>query len=178
MRTREEKARMIEDLKQRLSEYNVIYFVDILGLDAPTTYALRKACHKGDVKLQVVKNTLIAKAMEQSDKDFQDLNTVLHGSTALMLSDTGNKPAKIIKEFRKKSDKPVLKGAWIDEGVYIGDEQLDFLVSIKSKEELIGDIVALLQSPIKTVISALQSGGHTILGILETLSEKDKKKEE
>jgi len=175
MRTREEKAKMIEDLTRRLSEYNVIYFVDILGLDAKTTYNLRKACHKGDVKLQVVKNTLISKAMERSDKDFENLSSILHGSTALMLSDVGNKPARIIKEFRKKSDKPVLKGAWIDEGVYIGDDQLDFLATIKSKEELIGDLIALLQSPVKNVISALKSGGHTILGILETLSEKEEK---
>ncbi len=173
MRTREEKAQMIADLKQRLSEYNVIYFVDILGLDAATTYELRKACNKGEIKLQVVKNTLVAKAMEQSDKDFEDLQSVLHGSTALMLSDTGNKPARIIKEFRKKSDKPVLKGAWIDEGVYIGDDQLEFLSTIKSKEELLGDIVALLQSPAKNVISALKSGGQTIAGIIKTLSEKE-----
>ncbi len=172
MRTREEKAQMIADLKQRLSEYNVIYFVDILGLDAPTTYELRKACNKGGIKLQVVKNTLISKAMDQSDKDFQDLNSILHGSTALMLADVGNKPARIIKEFRKKNDKPVLKGAWIDEGVYIGDDQLEFLTSIKSKEELLGEIVALLQSPAKNVISALKSGGQTIAGIVKTLSER------
>ncbi len=172
MRTREEKAQMIADLKQRLSEYNVIYFVDILGLDAPTTYALRTACNKGDVKLQVVKNTLLAKAMEQSDKDFENLDTVLHGSTALMLSEIGNKPAKIIKEFRKKSDKPVLKGAWIDEGVYIGDEHLEALSAIKSKEELLGDIIALLQSPAKNVISALKSGGNTIAGLVKALSER------
>ena len=173
MRTREEKAQMINDLTQRLSEYNVIYFVDILGLDAPTTYALRKACNKGEIKLQVVKNTLLGKAMEQSDKDFENLSDVLHGSTALMLAHVGNQPARIIKQFRKKSEKPVLKGAWIDEGVYIGDDQLDFLSSIKSKEELIGDIVALLQSPMKNVISALKSSGHKIAGILETLSEKE-----
>ncbi len=173
MRTREEKAQMIEDLKQRLSEYNVIYFVDILGLDAKTTYALRKACNKSDVKLQVVKNTLVSKAMDQSSKDFEDLNSILYGSTALMLSDVGNKPARIIKEFRKKSEKPVLKGAWIDEGIYIGDDQLDYLVAIKSKEELLGDLIALLQSPAKNVISALKSGGQTIAGIVKTLSERE-----
>ncbi len=172
MRTRAEKARMIDDLTQRLSEYNVIYFVDILGLDAPTTYALRKACNKGEVKLQVVKNTLLGKAMQKSDKDFGNLEEVLHGSTALMLSDTGNRPAKIIKEFRKNNEKPVLKGAWIDEGIYLGDDQLEYLVAIKSKEELLGDIIALLQSPAKNVISALKSGGQKIAGILQTLSEK------
>ncbi len=173
MRTREEKAQMIADLKDRLSEYNVIYFVDILGLDAPTTFALRKACNKGGIKLQVVKNTLLAKAMEQSEKEFDNLKDILHGSTALMLAEAGNRPAKVIKEFRKKSDKPVLKGAWIEEGIYIGDDQLEFLTSIKSKEELIGDIVLLLQSPAKNVISALKSGGQKIAGILQTLSEKE-----
>jgi large subunit ribosomal protein L10 len=173
MRTREEKAQMIADLKQRLSEYNVIYFVDILGLDAKTTYELRKASNKSGIKLQVVKNTLVAKAMHQSDKDFENLESVLHGSTALMLSDVGNKPARLIKEFRKNNDKPVLKGAWIDEGVYVGEEYLEFLTSIKSKEELLGDIIGLLQSPIKNVLSALQSGGQTITGILKTLSEKE-----
>ena len=173
MRTREEKAQMIADLKQRLSEYNVIYFVDILGLDARTTYELRKACNKGGIKLQVVKNTLVSKAMAQSDKDFEELDSILHGSTALMLAEVGNKPAKIIKEFRKKSEKPVLKGAWIDEGVYIGDDQLEFLSAIKSKEELIGDIIGLLQSPAKNVISALKSSGQTIAGIVKTLSERE-----
>ncbi len=173
MRTREEKAQMIADLEQRLSEYNVIYFVDILGLDAPTTYALRKACNKGEIKLQVVKNTLLGKAMENSDKDFENLSDVLHGSTALMLAHVGNKPARVIKEFRKKSEKPVLKGAWIDEGVYLGDDQLDFLATIKSKEELLGEIVTLLQSPVKNVLSALQSGGQKIAGIVKTLSERE-----
>ncbi len=172
MKTREQKAQQIDELTQKLSEYNVIYLVDILGLNAQTTSDLRRACHKEDVKLQVVKNTLLKQAMDNSDKDFGDLVDVLVGNSALMLSDTGNKPAKIIKNYRKKSKKPQLKGAWIEEGVYLGDEQLDNLVSIKSKEELLGEIIGLLQSPVKNVLSALQSGGGKIAGILKTLSEK------
>ncbi len=172
MRTREEKAQLIDELTDKLSQYNVIYLVDILGLDAQTTSDLRRACHKQDVKLKVVKNTMLKKAMDQSDKDFGELVEVLVGNSALMLSDTGNKPAKIIKNYRKKSKKPQLKGAWIEEGIYIGDEQLDNLVNIKSKEELLGELIGLLQSPVKNVLSALQSGGGKIAGILKTLSEK------
>ena len=110
--------------------------------------------------------------MEKSDKDFGELPTALKGNTSLMFSEIGNAPAKIIKEFRKKSDKPLLKGAYVEESIYIGDDQLDTLVNIKSKEELIGDIISLLQSPAKNVISALQSGGSKLTGILKTLSEK------
>ncbi len=172
MKTREQKAQQIDELTQRLSEYNVIYLVDILGLNAQTTSDLRRACHKEDVKLQVVKNTMLKQAMDNSDKDFGELVDVLVGNSALMLSDTGNKPARIIKKYRKKSKKPQLKGAWIEEGVYLGDDQLDNLVSIKSKEELLGEIIGLLQSPVKNVLSALQSGGGKIAGILKTLSEK------
>jgi large subunit ribosomal protein L10 len=122
--------------------------------------------------LSVVKNTLLAKAMQASDKDFGDLNDVLKGNTSLMYSEVGNTPAKLIKNFRKKSEKPVLKGAYIEEAIYIGDDQIDLLESIKSKEELIGDVIALLQSPTKNVISALQTGGSNLSGILKTLSER------
>ncbi len=172
MRTREQKAQLIEELTQQLSEYNVIYLVDILGLNAETTSDLRRACHKENVKLKVVKNTMLKQAMDNSDKNFEELVDVLVGNSALMLSDTGNKPAKIIKNYRKKSKKPQLKGAWIEEGIYLGDDQLENLVNIKSKEELLGEIIGLLQSPVKNVLSALQSGGGKIAGILKTLSEK------
>ena len=138
-----------------------------------TLQILRRACFKADVKLNVVKNTLLTKAMEASDKDFGDLPTVLKGNTSVMYSETGNAPAKVIKNFRKKSEKPLLKGAFIEEAIYIGDDQLDMLVDIKSKEELIGEIVTLLQSPAKNVISALKSGGGTLAGIIKTLSEKE-----
>ena len=171
--TREEKSKVIETLTAQLSENETIYLADISGLDAGTTSNLRRACFKAGVKLSVVKNTLLKKAMDGSDKDFGDLPEVLKGNTSLMLSEVSNAPAKVIKEFRKKSDKPLLKGAFIEEAIYIGDEQLDALVNIKSKDELIGDIVALLQSPAKNVISALKSGGGKLAGILKTLSEKE-----
>jgi large subunit ribosomal protein L10 len=171
--TREEKSQVIQDLTAVLAGANTLYLADISGLNAQTTSNLRRACFKADVQLSVVKNTLLAKAMEASDKDFGDLPTVLKGNTSMMISEVANVPAKLIKEFRKKSkEKPLLKGAFAEESIYIGDDQLDALVDIKSREELIGDIIGLLQSPAKNVISALQSGGQTLSGILKTLSEK------
>ncbi|MCL5247664.1 50S ribosomal protein L10 [Cellulophaga sp. 20_2_10] len=170
--TKEEKLNVIEDLTSQLAENTTIYLADISGLNAVATSDLRRACFKAGVKLSVIKNTLLAKAMEASDKDFGELPGVLKGNTSLMFSDTSNAPAKLIKTFRKKSDKPLLKGAFIAEEVYIGDDQLDALVSIKSKEEVIGDIIGLLQSPAKNVISGLKSGGGKIAGILKTLSER------
>ena len=171
--TREEKSQVIEELTAQLADNAHIYLTDISGLDAGNTSDLRRACFKANIKLAVVKNTLLEKAMEASDKDFGDLPKTLKGNTSVMYSETGNAPAKVIKAFRKKSDKPLLKGAFIEEAIYIGDEQLDALVDIKSKEELIGDIVALLQSPAKNVISALESSGGKLAGIVKTLSEKE-----
>jgi large subunit ribosomal protein L10 len=171
--TREEKSQVIEDLAGKLTDNNVIYLADISGLNASDTSNLRRACFKAGVKLAVVKNTLLAKAMESSDKDFGELPETLKGNTSMMLAEVSNAPAKIIKEFRKgKREKPILKGAYVEESVYVGDDQLESLVNIKSKEELIGEIIGLLQSPAKNVISALQSGGGKIHGILQTLSEK------
>ena len=171
--TREEKSRVIEDLTAQLTDNTTIYLADISGLDARKTSNLRRACFKADVQLSVVKNTLLAKAMDGSEKDFGDLPSVLKGNTSIMFSETGNAPAKVIKEFRKKSDKPLLKGAFVEEAIYVGDEYLENLVNIKSKEEVIGDIIGLLQSPAKNVISALKSGGGKLSGILKTLSEKE-----
>ena len=171
--TREEKSQVIEALTTKLTEQNIIYLADISGLNALETSNLRRACFKANIKLAVVKNTLLAKAMNKSDKDFGELPTVLKGNTSILLSDTGNAPAKLIKEFRKKSDKPLLKGAYVEEAIYVGDDQLDALVNIKSKEEVIGDIITILQSPAKNVISALQSGGNKLSGIIKTLSEKE-----
>ena len=171
--TREEKATVIEDLTAQLADNPNIYLADISGLNAVDTSNLRRACFKANIKLAVVKNTLLAKAMEASDKEFGELPEVLKGNTSLMLSETGNAPAKLIKNFRKKSERPVLKGAFIEEAVYIGDNNLDALVNIKSKEEVIGDIIGLLQSPAKNVISGLKSGGGKLAGILKTLSEKE-----
>tara|TARA_B110000240_G_scaffold110464_1_gene124151 strand:+ start:230 stop:745 length:516 start_codon:yes stop_codon:yes gene_type:complete len=170
--TREEKLQVIQDLTAVLAGTNTLYLADISGLNAQTTSNLRRACFKADVQLSVVKNTLLAKAMEASDKNFGELPTVLKGNTSMMISEVANAPAKLIKDFRKKTQKPLLKGAFAEESIYIGDEQLDALVNIKSREELIGDIIGLLQSPAKNVISALQSGGQALSGILKTLSEK------
>ena len=171
--TREEKSQVIEELTAQLADNTHIYLTDISGLNAKNTSELRRACFKADIKMAVVKNTLLSKAMEASDKDFGDLPKTLVGNTSVMYSETGNAPAKVIKLFRKKSDKPLLKGAFIEEAIYIGDEQLDALVDIKSREELIGDIVGLLQSPAKNVISALKSGGGIIAGLVKTLSERE-----
>lgn len=170
--TREEKANVIQDLTSQLADNSTIYLADISGLNASQTSDLRRAAFKANIKLAVVKNTLLAKAMEASDKEFGELPGVLKGSTSLMFSEVGNAPAKLIKNFRKKSEKPLLKGAFVEEAIYIGDENLDALVSIKSKEEVIGDIIGLLQSPAKNVISGLKSGGGKLAGILKTLSEK------
>ena len=170
--TKEQKVQEIQDLTDKLSLVKNLYLTDIAGLDAVQTTALRRACFNSNIKLSVVKNTLLEKAMEASDKDFGNLKEVLKGNTSLMFSDVGNTPAKLIKNFRKKSEKPLFKGAYIEEAIYIGDDQIDVLESIKSKEELIGEVITLLQSPAKNVISALQSGRSNISGILKTLSER------
>ncbi|MFP4845499.1 50S ribosomal protein L10 [Winogradskyella sp. PE311] len=171
--TREEKSVVIEELTAQLGDNAIIYLTDISGLDAVATSNLRRACFKSNIKLAVVKNTLLEKAMEASDKNFGELPSTLKGNTSVMYSETGNAPAKVIKAFRKKSEKPLLKGAFIEEAIYVGDDLLDTLVDIKSKEELLGDIIGLLQSPAKNVISALKSSGGTIAGIVKTLSERE-----
>ena len=169
---KEQKAQEIRNLTEELSSVKNLYLTDIAGLDAVQTTALRRACFKANIKLSVVKNTLLAKAMEASDKDFGNLHETLRGNTSLMFSELGNAPAKLIKDFRKKSEKPILKGAYVEEAIYIGDDQIDALESIKSKEELIGEVITILQSPANNIISALQSGGSNISGILKTLSER------
>jgi large subunit ribosomal protein L10 len=170
--TKEEKSRVIEDLTAQLAGSNVVYVTDISGLNAENTSNLRRACYKAGIQLSVVKNTLLEKAMGSLDNNYGELPSILKGSTSIMIAENGNAPAKIIKEFRKRSDKPVLKGAYIHEAVFIGDNQLDILVSLKSKEEVVGEIIGLLQSPAKNVISALKSGGNTIAGLVKTLSER------
>ncbi len=170
--TREEKNQAIDDLTVRLNEANIFYLADIAGLDAVGSSKLRRTCFNSDVKLEVVKNTLLKKALEKAEGEYDELYDTLKGNTSIMFSTVGNAPAKVIKDFRKKSEKPILKGAFIEEAIYIGDENLDFLTSIKSKEELIGDLIALLQSPAKNVVSALQSSKGTLAGIVKTLSER------
>ena len=160
--TREEKSIAIENLTAQLAGATTVYMADISGLDAETTSNLRRACFKAGIKLEVVKNTLLEKAMEASENNYGDLPSVLKGNTSILVSETANAPAKIIKEFRKKSDKPILKGAYINSEIYIGDNLLDSLASLKSKEEVIGEIIGLLQSPIKNVI-----GGVLVMKVKE-----------
>lgn len=171
--TKEEKVLEIESLTTRLKDVKNLYITDIAGLNALETSNLRRMCFKAGIKLSVVKNTLLERAMTSSGKDFGELKDLLKGNTSLMFSESGNGPAKIIKDFRKKSDKPILKGAFIEETVYIGDDQINQLVGLKSKEEVIGDIISLLQSPAKNLISALKSGGGKVSGILKSLSERN-----
>lgn len=171
--TREEKNQMIDALVDELSANTNIYLADISDLDSEVTSDLRRLCYKREVKLMVVKNTLLKKAMDKVEKDFGELYDVLKGNTSLMMAQTGNVPAKVIKEFRKKYERPILKGAYIEEAIYVGENQLEALVNIKSREELIADVIAILQSPAKNVINALQSGGNILTGVLKTLAEKE-----
>lgn len=159
--TREEKSIAIEDLTAKLADANIVYIADTSGLDAETTSNLRRACFKAGIKLEVVKNTLLEKAMEASTNDYGDLPSILKGNSSIFISDAANGPAKIIKDFRKKSDKPVFKGAFINNEIYIGDNLLDSLVAIKSKEEVIGEIIGLLQSPAKRILSALLNNAES-----------------
>ncbi len=170
---KEDKALVIERISKTLAEYSCVYLTQTAGLNAEKTSELRRACFKGEVKMLCVKNTLLKKAFEASETDYSGLYDALHGETTLLLSNTGNAPAKLIKDFRKKDETlPALKGAYVEETVYLGEDQLETLAHIKSKNELIADVVALLQSPAKNVISALQSGGNILHGVLETLSNK------
>lgn len=170
---KDQKAQYIEDLAQDLSKANIFYLADTSALTVETINQLRRRCFQQGIELRVVKNTLLAKAMAKvEDRNYDNLASVLSGPTSIMFSEVGNAPAKLIKDFRKKNDKPVLKGAYIEEAIFIGDNQLDMLEAIKSREELIGDIIGLLQSPAKNVISGLTSGGSKIAGILKTLEER------
>ena len=169
---KEDKQVLIDSILSELKACPNFYLTDVSDLNAEKTSQLRRQCFNSGVKMIVVKNALLHKAMQQMDKDYEGLYDVLKGSTALMLCETGNAPAKLIKNFRKTSDRPILKGAFIEECCYVGDELLDTLCSIKSKNDLIADVIALLQSPMKNVISALQSGGQKLSGVLETLSER------
>ena len=169
---KEDKNQLIDSLVKDLQNNKYLYLADIGGMDVKTVNSLRSLCFKRNVKLRVVKNTLLQRALEQSGSNYEPLYDLLKGPTTIMLSETGNAPAKIIKEFRLTNAKPVLKGAFIEESLYVGHDQLDSLVNLKSREELIGDIILLLQSPAKNVISALQSGGNKLSGIVKTLSER------
>jgi len=171
--TRQEKEEIVKELSAKLNENSVFYLADISELDAESTTRLRRLAHKREVSMNVVKNTLLKKALEAADGSYEEFYEILKGNTSIMFSEIGNAPAKLIKEFRKKSEKPILKGAYIDEGTYIGDDKIEALSEIKSKEEVIADIIAILQSPTKNVISALQSSGSKLSGIVKTLSERE-----
>lgn len=171
--TRQEKDQFVSGLSAQLKDTNVIYLADTADLDAQATTDLRRECYKSGIKLQVVKNTLLKRAMEQTEeKEFSEMYDLLKGPTSIMFAGVGNAPAKVIEKFRKKHDKPILKGAFIDDGVYIGDDQVKALASLKSKEELIGDVILLLQSPVKNVMSSLQSGNSTLAGLVKALEER------
>ncbi|MBD5218835.1 MAG: 50S ribosomal protein L10 [Bacteroidales bacterium] len=171
---KEDKAIIINEIVDTIKSYNGFYLVETAGLDAEKTSALRRACFNADIKLVVVKNTLLHKALEQLEGDYSELYPCLKESTSLMCTNVGNAPAKLLKDFIKKGDTlPLLKGAYVEGTAYVGADQMDALAAIKSKNELIADVIALLQSPAKNVISALQSGANTIHGVLETLSKKE-----
>lgn len=169
---RSDKLEVIEKLTNEINSYNHFYIADISGLNAEVTGNLRRLCNKREVKLVVVKNKLLRKALENSNKDTAELYDVLKDNTSVLFSNTGNVPAKLIKEFSKKNKKPVFKAAFVEECTYVGENQLDALIEIKSKEELIGGIISMLQSPVKNVVSALQSGGQIISGVLKTLEQR------
>jgi large subunit ribosomal protein L10 len=170
---RDDKNRIIDSLTDTISNAKHFYLTDISNLNAEITSKLRRACFERNIKLVVVKNTLLKKAFEKFNGKFDSLYDVLKDSTSLMITEINNIPAKLIKEFRKSNQKPVLKAAYVEESIYLGDDQLDALSGIKSKEELIGDLILLLQSPVRNVLSGLQSGGNKLAGIVKTLSEKN-----
>jgi large subunit ribosomal protein L10 len=170
---RSDKLQVIDQLTKEINSYNHYYLADISNLNAKVTSDLRRLCNKREVKLVVVKNTILRKAMENSEKNSTELYDVMVNNTSVLFSNTGSVPAKLIKEFSKKNKKPVLKGAYVEQCAYIGADQLEALINVKSKEELLGGIIATLQSPIKNVMSALQSGGQTIVGVLKTLEERN-----
>jgi large subunit ribosomal protein L10 len=172
---KEDKGKIIDSLVEEIKNYPHFYVTDTSGLNAADTFALRRLCFEKGVKLLVVKNSLLKIALDRATGDYEELYGTLKTPTAVIFSNENNTPAKLIKEFRKKTklEKPLLKSAYVEESVYIGDEALDTLVAIKSKNELIADVVALLQSPAKNVISALQSGGNLLAGLVKTLSEKE-----
>lgn len=171
-----EKTQVIEELSEKFANSKYFYLTDCSELNVETVNKLRRSCFEKGIELKVVKNSLIKKALEKAadvnNENYDDMYTALKGSSALMFTDTGNTPAKLIKEFREDYDKPILKAAFVESEIYLGDDQVESLVNIKSKEDLIGDIILLLQSPMKNLVSSLQSGGSTISGLLKALEER------
>ena len=169
---KDEKTLFIDTLAEKLSKTDNFYLADISDLNVETTSRLRRICFKRNIQLEMVKNTLLKKAMEKSGKDYGSLYDILKGSTSILFSEVANDPAKLIREFRKTAPKPILKAAYVQESVYVGDDQLDNLINIKSKNEMIGVVIGMLQSPLQNVLSGLQSGGNKLSGIVKTLSER------
>ncbi|MEP7263584.1 MAG: 50S ribosomal protein L10 [Bacteroidota bacterium] len=172
---RDEKEKMIASLVDTLSTYSSFYIADISSLNSEKTSKLRRMCYNKNVQIKVAKNSLIEKALGRMEGDFEQMLPTLKGSSVIMLAEIPNAAAKVIKEFRKTSDRPILKSAYIDSAIFVGDNQLDSLATLKSREELVGDIIGLLQSPAKNVISALKSSGGKLAGILKTLEERGEK---
>ena len=170
--TKEEKNKFIDILDASIKDNANFYLADISGLNAEESSNLRRLCFQKEVSLQVVKNTLLKKALEKNDNDFDQLYDILKGNTSIMFTNIANSPAKIIKEFRKRHDRPILKAAYLDDSIYIGEEHLDTLANLKSKEEIIGEIITLLQSPAKNLLASLQSGSSKISGIVKSLSDR------
>lgn len=168
---KEVKDTIITELGEKLKQYPHFYLVDVTGMNAEDTSNLRRKCFKSEIKMVVVKNTLLHKAFEASEVDYEGLYSALTGNTAVLFSDVANKPAKLLKDYTKQGI-PALKAAYAEESIFVGVDKLDELAALKSKNELIADVVALLQSPAKNVVSALQSGANTIHGVLKTLGER------
>lgn len=172
MKSLEEKKQIVDDLVEDINSSTHFYLADISGLNAEQTTMLRRKCFESELKLMVVKNTLLKRALDQTELVINELDGILEGPTSIIFTEKGAEPAKVIKEFRKKNDKPLLKGAYVEESVYIGDDKLEDLANIKSKEELIGDLILQLQSPLNEVMSSLRSGNDILSGVMKTLSEK------
>jgi large subunit ribosomal protein L10 len=171
---REEKNAVIDSLAEKINQYPHFYVTDTSNLNAAATSNLRRKCFEKNIKMVVVKNTLLIKALERSEKtDFTPIYESLKGVTSVMFTDSGSVPAKLIKDFRRTSDRPLLKAAFVEESFYVGDNQLTALATLKTKNELIADVVAILQSPAKTVISQLQSGRNILAGVVKTLGERE-----
>jgi large subunit ribosomal protein L10 len=169
---KEEKHELVIALTEQMKEYGNFYITDTSDLTVAKVNHIRRQCFESDITMQVAKNSLIKKAMEAMGGDFAPIYDVLKGSSSILFSKSSTAPAKLIKQLRKKGEKPILKAAYIDTAIFIGDKQLDTLINLKSKDQLIGEIIGLLQSPAKNVISALQSGGNILAGVVKTLQER------
>jgi len=169
---KEEKYDLVLALTEQMNEYGNFYITDTSDLTVAKINNIRRQCFENDITMQVAKNSLIKKAMEAANGDYAPIYDVLKGSSSILFCKSATAPAKLIKQLRKKGDKPVLKAAYIDSAIFIGDNQIDTLIKLKSKEQLIGEVIGLLQSPAKNVVSALQSGGSIIAGVVKTLQER------